>query len=211
MATDFHKATTLIVVRHGETIWNTEARFQGHTDIPLSERGRAQARATARRLAGVHIDAAYCSPLQRCLETTQIILQGRAIEPTAKEDLREASHGRWEGMTHIEVLERYPEDVAKKAADPANYGGTDGEPLGKVQKRVWKTIMDLVRAHPQHTLLVTSHGGPIRALICSALGLDLANSERIAVHNAAITVIKVSQEGNALLLGMNDACHLYKV
>ncbi len=200
--------TEFIMVRHGQTIWNTEARFQGHTDVPLNDCGRGQAQAVGRRLAGVHFDAAYCSDLGRCVETARLILDGRSLQPTCRADLREASHGLWEGITQAEAEARYPEQVQLRLADPARYGATEGEALESVQDRLWAVVTELAQRHPNGRVLLVTHGGPVRALVSKVLGLDLRYSNRIGISNAAITRFRVGPDGSTVLVQMNDTCHL---
>src|SRR5204863_4874675 len=89
----------LLLARHGQTEWNADRRFQGHTDIALSERGRAQAHALGRALRGRRVTAAYVSPMRRAVETAEIALADAGIAYTPIEALRELSLGEWEGCT----------------------------------------------------------------------------------------------------------------
>ncbi|MCL5025585.1 MAG: histidine phosphatase family protein [Chloroflexi bacterium] len=202
MATDF------ILVRHGETVWNHDSRYQGHTDVPLGDRGRVQARAVGQRLAKTALDAAYCSDLQRCVETARIILDGRGLAAAPRADLREASHGLWEGLTRQEVAAKYADDLDRYTNDPAHFGGTAGESLGSVQERVWRAVLELADKHPDGRVLIVTHNGPIRTTVCKVLGLDLALSWRLGLINAAITRVRIALDGRSSLLVMNDSCHL---
>ncbi len=201
-------ATEFIVVRHGQTIWNTETRFQGHTDVPLNDCGREQARAVARRLAKVRIDAAYCSNLGRCVETARIILEGHSLTAVQRPDLQEASHGLWEGMTQKEVEDRYPEQVRLRLLDPEHYGASEGEAMGQTQERLWGAVLDIAGKHPDSVVLLVTHGGPVRALVSKVLDLDLTRCYRIGIANAAITRFRVDPRRHPTLLLMNDTCHL---
>jgi broad specificity phosphatase PhoE len=202
MATDF------ILVRHGETVWNREGRYQGHTNIDLSERGRAQARAAGKKLKTVHLDAAYCSDLQRCRDTAALILEGRSLQAVPRPDLREAYHGLWEGMTFEDARRLYPEDYQLRETDPGRYGCTGGEALNSVQQRLWGAVQEIAAAHPDGTVLLVTHGGSVRALISKVLELDLLNSNRLAIPNAAVTIFRYSPNGDTRLIQMNDSCHL---
>ena len=98
----------IYITRHGETEWNAEGRIQGHTDVPLSERGREQAQMLARRLAGVRIDAAYSSDLSRAAETARVALGERDVPLAFTSDLREYNKGVFEGMTAAEYQRKFP-------------------------------------------------------------------------------------------------------
>ena len=101
--------TTILLARHGETDWNVERRVQGHSDTPLNDTGRAQARALAEELAGEPIDAVYSSDLVRAHETARIVAAQRGLEVTAIRDLRERNFGTWEGLTDEEIYVRHPQ------------------------------------------------------------------------------------------------------
>jgi broad specificity phosphatase PhoE len=202
MSTDF------IIVRHGETVWNRESRYQGHTNIDLNEKGKAQARAAGDRLAGLHLDAAYCSDLRRCQDTAALILEGRPLQAVPRPDLREAFHGLWEGITFQEARERYPDDYRRREEDPGRYPCTGGETLEEVQRRLWAAVQEIAAAHPDGRVLLVTHGGPVRALICRVIGLDLVNSSRIAIPNAALSTFHLSSNGDTRLIHLNDSCHL---
>src|SRR5512133_1433936 len=101
--------TELLLVRHGETNWNRERRFQGHADPPLNDAGREQARELAETLAGEGIDAIYTSDLQRARETAEILAARFGSEVVALRELREIDVGDWQGLTWPEIEERHPD------------------------------------------------------------------------------------------------------
>src|SRR4029079_3482461 len=100
--------TTILLARHGETDWNVERRVQGHSDTPLNDTGRGQARALAEELAGEPIDAVYSSDLVRAHETARLVAEQRGLDVTAIRDLREKHFGTWEGLTDVEIHDRFP-------------------------------------------------------------------------------------------------------
>ena len=118
--------TRVYLVRHGSTVL-AEDHFAGETDVPLSEIGRAQARALGARLAGDPIDAFYASPLERALETARLVAapHGREVFPRA--ELREISHGRWEQKSRAEVESLYPGEYARWESDPFSFAPEGGE------------------------------------------------------------------------------------
>ncbi|MEW6425903.1 MAG: histidine phosphatase family protein, partial [Bacillota bacterium] len=108
----------LYLVRHGETVWNSEMKFQGHSNVPLSERGRAQARLLARRLANNPITAFYASDLKRAYETAMILAQPHGLPVESLDSLREMNFGVWEGLTMSEIKEKSGELAGRWWSDP---------------------------------------------------------------------------------------------
>jgi broad specificity phosphatase PhoE len=147
----------ILLVRHGETDWNLSRRLQGHADLPLNETGRKQARALADELAEVELDAVYSSDLSRAFETARIVAEPRGLEVTALEELRERHFGSWEGLTDDEIQSRFPE-VAEGVLG-------DGETREELDRRVFDVLQRIAREHSDGTVLVVSHGGPLRAVL----------------------------------------------
>lgn len=198
----------LILVRHGETAWNSALRYQGQQDIPLSALGRRQAEALALRLARVPIDAAYASDLSRAYETAEIICRGRGLTVTRLSALREAHFGAWEGLTYAEAAARWPEIARQRRLDPTGTRVPGGETLAEVQTRAQAAVRAIERAHPPDaTLLIAAHGGVIRALVCSFLGLDLRVAWQLRLDNCGITMVETYPEGT-ILMTLNDVGHL---
>jgi len=146
------RATTLYLVRHGQTAWNLEGRCQGHADIPLDATGIAQARSLAAALAGHRIDAIYTSDLARAHETARIVAAARSATAIARRALREIDIGSWSGLTDEEIEVRYPGFVRPD-------GETDEEHVA----RVAAAIAEIVAAHPGEHVLVVSHGQSLEA------------------------------------------------
>jgi len=121
------KATRLLLVRHGATQLTAEDRFSGAVGVDLSDEGRAQVRALARRLSGEKISAVYCSPLSRTVETASILAEPHGLPLVRNDGLREISHGRWEGLTRPEVERRFPDEYAAWESDPFTFAPEDGE------------------------------------------------------------------------------------
>lgn len=148
--------TTILLVRHGETDWNRERRVQGHTDRPLNETGRAQARALAEEIAGEPLDAVYSSDLVRAHETARILAEPRGLGVTVIPGLRERDFGTWEGMTDDEILHRFPH------AQGRPWG--DAESPEEMSRRVLEALRRIAETHPGGRVLVVAHGGPLRAV-----------------------------------------------
>jgi broad specificity phosphatase PhoE len=161
--------TTIVLVRHGETDWNRERRFQGHADTPLNEAGRLQALELADTLRDERLAAIYTSPLQRASETARIVADELGLEARALEAMREIDVGDWQGMTVDEVKARFPDraDVAWRS------GWENGETHEELAERVVPALLDLGRRHPDDRVLVVTHAGPIRAALTAAADLSL--------------------------------------
>jgi len=153
--------TELILVRHGETDWNRDLRYQGHADPPLNVTGKLQAGELARTLGDLSIDVAYTSDLRRASETARIIVDGRGIPLFEDAGLREVDVGSWSGLTRAEIEQRFP-----GAAEH------DGETRDAHLERVRQAVEEIARRHDGQTVLIVSHGGSIRALRRHALQVD---------------------------------------
>jgi broad specificity phosphatase PhoE len=149
--------TTILLARHGETDWNLNRRVQGHSDTPLNNTGRAQARALGEELAGERIDAVYSSDLVRAHETARAVAEPRGLGVTAIRDLRERHFGTWEGMTDDEIFARFD-------PTPETSWG-DGETREEMAGRVLDALRRIAATHPESRVLVVSHGGPLRAVL----------------------------------------------
>jgi uncharacterized phosphatase len=176
--------TTILLVRHGETDWNLHRRVQGHSDTPLNDTGRAQARALAGELAGTTLDAIYASDLVRAHETARIVAAEMGLGVTAIRDLRERHFGTWEGLTDQEIFARFPE-----AAEGGPWG--DAETREEMAQRVLDALQRIAAAHPGGQVLVVSHGGPLRSVLthCGADGvgrIDNCHVVRIEIDGLVV-------------------------
>ena len=162
----------IVLWRHGQTAWNLEQRFQGTTDIPLTEVGVAQARRAARMLAALAPDRVITSDLQRAVATAAELTGLTGQTATRYEGLRETYAGEWQGLTHEEILARYGEQyTAWKRGEPVRRGG--GELETEVADRAAPVVLAEADKLPANGLLVVvSHGGTIRTTIGRLLGLD---------------------------------------
>ena len=158
--------TRILLVRHGETDWNLDRRLQGHADRSLNETGREQARGLVAELADEPLDAVYSSDLSRAAETARIVADARGLDVTVLPSLRERHFGTWEGLTDEEIHERFPE-----AADGVL---GDGESRDELDRRILGALERIAEEHPNDTVLVVSHGGPLRAVLrrCGIDGVD---------------------------------------
>jgi alpha-ribazole phosphatase/probable phosphoglycerate mutase len=194
----------LLLARHGESLWNAERRFQGATDIALSDRGRAQAEALARGLRGYRVRAAYVSPYRRAVETAERALRGTGVPLVIDEELRELSLGEWEGCTVEEVRARDGDPYVAWLRAPHDCPPPGGEPLPVVSERVQAALARIAAAHPAgDDVLVVAHGGVISVYACYLLGCSFNDLWRLRVDNASLTVVRPPR-----LVSLNDTAHL---
>ncbi|MGZ8795576.1 MAG: histidine phosphatase family protein [Gaiellaceae bacterium] len=186
--------TTILLARHGESDWNRAKRWQGQADRPLTELGRTQARELAGRLAQTELDAIYSSDLQRARETAEIVARSRQLSVTTLAGLREVDVGSWSGLTRAEAELQFPDEYARWTA--GEEGWDDGETYEQLSERVVDTVRHISTEQPQGRVLVVAHGGSIRAVHASALGVDVNTYRRIhrVEPNATLSAVCV-QDG----------------
>lgn len=197
----------LILVRHGESLWNVQERIQGHSNSDLSERGIEEAKKLAQRLRNEKIDVIYTSDLKRAYKTAKIIQKNHSAPIYQRKRLREAYFGLWEGLQWAEVEERYPKEAAAYREDLVKNRAPQGEQIEAVVKRVGRIIDEIKRKYKRKTALMVAHSGPIRAAIIYLLGLPLEAWKRMQVDNASITIFEFPK-GKPFLKLFNDTCHL---
>ncbi|MGC9393221.1 MAG: alpha-ribazole phosphatase [Anaerolineae bacterium] len=197
----------LFLVRHGETAWNAEGRYQGQTDVPLSAAGLRQAEAIAGRLAMTPLDAIYASDLCRAAETAHAIARHHTLDVRLDPRWREMSFGEWHGLTYPQMEAAFPETVAWWNADRVHHAPPGGETLAQLAARVHAALDDIRRAHPEQTVLIASHGGAIRALLCLLLHKSLGDYWQFALGNTSLTEVEFQRIG-PVLNRLNDMQHL---
>lgn len=189
---DASPATTLALVRHGETDWNRERRIQGATDIPMNDRGRAQSRATAERLAASRWDAVVTSPLSRSVETAAIIAHRLGLDAPAREPaLAERRHGTLEGLTS--------EDRRRLEADAIPIEGLESRV--SVVSRAVPALLGLAARHPGGAVVAVTHGGVIQSLLLHLW--ERASLPSGSVANGSVHELRVT--GARLELVCSDA------
>lgn len=183
--------TTIFLARHGESDWNVEKRFQGHSDRPLTERGREQAHALADLVGSEKIDAVYTSPLRRARETAEIVAARAGLEAVALPELREVDTGSWSGLSRADVEARFPEGFARWRSGGS--GWENGETYEEMAERVIGALRKIAEDHPDGRVLVISHGGPIRAIHAAAEGLAIKDYRRLkpVEPNARLSAVAV--------------------
>ncbi len=182
-------------MRHGETMANRGMRYIGSRDDALTEHGRDQARLLAEALAPVPVTAVYSSPRQRAYQTALPIAASHQLEVQVIDELRESDFGTWEGLSRAEVMTRSAQDAEHLLAweRDSSLAPPAGESLEAMYQRVNAAIISLAEMHPDQTLVLVSHVGPIKAILCAALGLPVSAAFRIFLDPATISVVDWKQ------------------
>ncbi|MEW2590896.1 bifunctional RNase H/acid phosphatase [Micromonospora aurantiaca] len=204
------EATRLILVRHGETERTVQKRYSGRGDVPLTERGRAQARATAARVAALapSVAAVVSSPLSRCTATAEAVAAQVGNPPVrTDDDLIECDFGVWEGHTFAEVREGWAAELdawlaSTKVAPPK------GESFVTVAERTGRAVDRLRSAYPGETVVVVSHVSPIKLVLRDALAAGDAFLHRLYLDTAGISVLDLYPDGGVAVRSVNDTSHL---
>jgi len=214
-----HDCVRIVFVRHGLTDWNRESRYQGQTDIELSEDGVRQAEAVGRRLAEEKIHRIYSSDLKRARATAEKIAAHHEISVIVDERLRELSFGEWEGLTFEQITAKWPELQKKWIADPVNFTSPGGESARDLEKRVFLALQDIRKdlielknnaSQDESDIpvgVIVSHGGVIRwlmAFLTAGTGTDLGSK---GIQQASVTVCELSDAGMHVIT-WNDTSHL---
>ena len=203
-----HDTRRLWLVRHGLTDWNVQQRFCGHSDIPLSARGQVQALWIAEQLLKESISAIYTSDLVRARETAEIIASQRISAVQIRESVawREMDFGEWEGLTYMQIVEKFKDQMGFFIA-PEHHAPPNGESLTHLQRRVKDAFSAIARNDELLRVgdtVIVSHGGPLRILLCSILGMALQRQWQLQLDPGSLSAIDLlpgyeSSEPRAIL------------
>lgn len=199
--------TRVFLIRHGQSVWNKEMKYQGHSDIALTEEGIRQAHCVANRLSGENIAAVYASDLSRAFITGETIAARHGLRVTALPALREISFGEWEGLTYTGINEKWPDHMRSLYTNADDVVIPGGETFRELKMRSCAAIEELVRQHKDETIAVVSHGGTIRTLLCAALNIHLNYVWNIRQDNTAVNILDYYEDRIMVSL-INDAHHL---
>lgn len=209
-----HQGVRLLLVRHGETDWNRQTRFQGQIDVPLNDNGRQQSQKAGEFLQEVAIDFAVSSTMLRPKETAEIILkQHPNVKLDLQDGLKEISHGLWEGKLETEIEQEFPGELQRWRLVPAQVQMPEGENLQQVWERsvaAWQSIVEAALTNQFKTVLVVAHDATNKTLLCHILGLSLENFWNFRQGNGAVSVIDYPSgiDGLPVLQAMNITTHL---
>jgi alpha-ribazole phosphatase len=198
----------LHLVRHGDTQQSADGYFAGDIDPPLTDKGRAQAVAAARVLAGYELAAIYVSPKLRARQTAEPIAAACKLEPVVEDGLREIAYGAWEGRKESEIKASDPDSFNAWTSDPALVSPPGGESAFGIAARALPVILKARREHPSGHVLFVSHKATIRIIVCALLGVPLGRfRDRVACPTASLTSFEFAERGG-MLVRLGDVHHL---
>lgn len=205
--------TEILLIRHGETDWNTERRLQGHLDVALNAEGVRQAQALGQALRGEALDAIFASDLSRARQTAEAIAASQGMSVQIEPGLRERCYGAFEGLRHEEIRQRYPQAYAAWQARDLDArmppGERPGETLREFSARAVGALIGLIVAHQPRRIAVVSHGGVLECICREARGLGWERPRDFDIRNASIN--RLHWSGNSLrVLDWGDIAHLHQ-
>ncbi len=200
-------STRLYLIRHGESTWNAERRWQGATDPPLSGAGRAQALRVGEALRAVPVQAVYSSPLERAMETAAAVAAAHTLTAEPVAALREMAFGEWESLLSEEVEQRFGPLLREWWKRPEQTRIPGAEPLDAARARVMAALRAIMARHAGERVVVVAHGGVNKLIVLSTLGAPLSSFWRIKQDNACVNVLEYQDDRGRVLI-CNDTTHL---
>jgi len=204
---DSVERTQVIIVRHGETLWNIKGIRQGHLDSPLTESGRMQANALGERLKRENFGALYSSDLGRAVETAQriAVLTGHSVLTDPR--LRERHLGIFQGLTADEMKQKYPEEYQLNRSRSPNYVIPRGESIVQQVARNIAYLSEIAEKHAGETIVVVTHGGVLSGLFRHTFSIPFSAPRRFEFVNAGLNTF-IYQSGAWFLQTWGDVSHL---
>ncbi len=201
--------TTIYFIRHGESQSNLITQFAGSLDMPLTEKGREQAKVTAAFLSDVPFTAVYASDLSRAYDTGLAVANSQNIPIYGSKELREIYAGDWEGKQYSDLEKEFPDSYGTWRRTIGLAVCPNGESVAQLQTRVVDCIQKIVAKHPNEIICVATHATPIRVLECLWTDTPLSQMHTIPwVSNASVTVATFDSEGNGQLVKRDCFEHL---
>jgi broad specificity phosphatase PhoE len=196
----------LILARHGQTAWNVDRVFRGRSEVALDDVGIKQAELLGEYLKGWKLDAIYCSPLRRAIDTASVVARYQKVDVYVTEGLTDFDYGGWQSLPEREVQRLYPALFHAWHNSPDKVKMPGGESLEDVRGRAMPVINDIVSKYGGNVLLV-SHRVVIKVLMCSLLGLDNSHFWNISQDVGGFTIFNYANE-RFVLIRHNDTSHL---
>ncbi|SDE56780.1 histidine phosphatase family protein [Glycomyces harbinensis] len=193
----------LLIVRHGQTEWNIAGRIQGSSDIDLDETGKAQAAEAAPELAAYEPTRIISSDLRRAVDTARPVADITGVEVELDKRLRERAYGPWEGLTHHEIADRFPEDHRRwRSQEPLQH--PDIETWAELHRRTSEAVRDIVESDVEGTAIVVCHGGSARQIIGGILDWEQGPTSSLSgMDNAHWADLRQMRSGKWRLYGYN--------
>jgi broad specificity phosphatase PhoE len=205
------QTTRIVLVRHGQTIWNRggAVRFRGRTDLALDDFGLQQAAATARYVAKRWpVEAVYASPMKRALQTARAIAEVHELDAEPFEGLLDIDFGEWQGHSPEAVRKQYPDLLREWFKAPHTVQVPGGESLEDVRQRVVTGLDTVLNRHPGQAVAMVGHTVVNRVLLCAVLGLGNEHFWRLRQDTCGVNVFEVDEDGESVIVVLNDTGHL---
>ncbi|HYH42008.1 MAG TPA: histidine phosphatase family protein [Burkholderiales bacterium] len=199
--------TEILLIRHGETVWNQQGRMQGQNDSPLTPNGLQQARLLGRRMKDVSFSALYSSDLGRAHQTARCIADASGHDVISDAGLRERHFGIFEGLTNTEIKQRHPEDYELFAKRDPQFAMEGGESANQFRDRVVSTLDAIAQRHEGETIVVVSHGLVLDAIYRTACRMELHVARGFPLLNCSVNTFRRGPEG-WLAVSVCDVTHL---
>ncbi|MET9917133.1 histidine phosphatase family protein [Streptomyces sp. NPDC059605] len=198
---------TLLLARHGQTVWHAENRYAGVSDIALTDEGRRQARQLGEWAARNRVDAIWTSTVGRAVETAQPACRALGLVPRREHDLRECDFGEVEGRTLAEFAADHPDLAAEYRADPVAHPFPGAEDPRTAAARGAAALRRIAAGHPGQRVLVVAHNTLLRLVLCELLSIPLGSYRRVfpQLRNTAVSEVRIGESGGALL-SLNVPC-----
>ena len=200
--------TKVIFIRHGQTEWNVTGRYQGQSDVKLTEEGKEQAEKLADNFPVAKVDAIYASDLCRAMVTAETIAAKFGLKVQAEPAFRELSFGDWEGLTYQQIVDKWEEAMANFLQHPDILEIPGGESFPAVQQRAMKRLNELIEKHDGQTIVVVAHGAVLRTLLTAALHMPLQYLWSIRQFNTAVNIVRYDSDANPTVELLNSTAHL---
>lgn len=197
----------LILVRHGQTEWNAGGRYQGQSNVALSDTGRKQARFLAERFPVRQLDAIYTSDLDRAKETAECVGKRLGLTVCPEKAFRELSFGDWEGLTYQEISSRWPGEAEKLFTAPDELVIPHGETFQDLQKRALDKIYSLYEKHIDQTVAVFAHGAINKTILAGLMHIPLHYLWSLRQDNTAVNILRLD-DGYVMVELINSTSHL---
>lgn len=201
--------TRLVLIRHGQTAWNKSGKYQGQSDVALSEEGLEQARCLAEHFPVEKLDAVYASDLSRAMVTAETVAQKFGLDVRPEPAFRELSFGKWEGLTYAEIVAGWPEAMANFLTHPDIMEIPQGESFPQVQQRAMARLKEIVAEHEphDHTVGIFAHGAVLRTILTGIMQMPLSQVWTLSQYNTAVNIVRFD-EGRPTVELLNSTAHL---
>jgi alpha-ribazole phosphatase/probable phosphoglycerate mutase len=199
--------TRIYLVRHGQVEGYQEKRYNGQSNVLLTEIGKEQSERICARLSGLALQAVYSSDLCRSRYCARLIADGHDLDVVAEEALREINFGDWEGRPWVELQETYPQDWQRRLQDLTNYQVPGGESLQDTADRIRPVIRRIIENHPGGDVALVAHGGINRIILLDAIGAALEQAFSIEQDYGCLNIIDYQDDGRSVVRLLNGTAH----